>query len=197
MGKPGCLPEIKAPVKAVLSLQKKVDLSDNAIDPTSALDSTYFDGFFKAEDPLNRYYIIEDIKNFTQEQGDDNVDEADDGSKEVVSKGIVSTTVKVKNIGDPYKHQGQLESMACHKIQVHFIDEDGNLVGEKTSADFLGGRKIAQNTLSAKVIAYSSTETNGLEISWDYDRASSNSKVDYIAAETMTDTLLDRTPLSD
>lgn len=181
LGEPDCLVELQAPSQLWFSLRTKVDGSDNVIDPTATLDQTYFETFLHADEAKDRYLPLLKVKNFTPEQDDDTTDEASDGSIEIINQGIVRATYTVWT-KDPYKFKAKIKTLACLSLQLHIVDRDGNLIGEEDANGKLAGRKIAINTMSVRVMPKSDDGTNKFELSFEYERSSSDDKVDYITA---------------
>lgn len=198
LGKPNCLVELQAPDQLWFALRTKTDGTANVIDPTATLDQAYFETFLHADEAKNRFLPLKGVKNFTPEQDDDTTDEASDGSIEIINQGIVRSTYTVW-CKDPYKLKAKLETLKCLELGAFTIDRSGNIIGEETSDGKLAGRKIAVNTLSVKVMPKSDEGTNKIEISFDYERSSTDSKVDYILSSDIVSpySLNDVAPLQD
>ncbi|MAF43739.1 MAG: hypothetical protein CMI54_06190 [Parcubacteria group bacterium] len=198
LGEPDCLVELQAPSQLWFSLRTKVDGSDNVIDPSQTLDQTYFETFLHADEAKDRYLPLLSVKNFTPEADDATTDEASDGSIEIINEGInkVTYTVWTK---DPYKFKKKINTLKCQKLQYHVVDRAGNLLGEQDSNGMLAGRKIAVNTMVAKVIAKSDDGTNKFELSFTLERSSGDEKVDYITSTDVVSpySLVDVEPLKD
>jgi hypothetical protein len=195
LGEPGCLIDLKAPQTLVFASRTKKDGTALVVD-TAALDQAGFDALFLAEEPIDRLYPLFDVKNFDQTQGDSSFDEATDGSKEEINRGIVTSTI-VLYTSQPNVMEAKIRTHICQEEQMFIIDRAGNLIGEGASATTLKGRDIAKNSLVIQVSPRNDEGTNKMTISWDYERASSNDKVDFIEAGQITPDLTKQRGLRD
>jgi len=182
-GRSNCLEEIKNPRHLVIALRFKANGDINSVDPAGALDQSVADGLFRNDNPLERYYIIENVKNFTPEQADDTRDEAEDGTSEIVAPGAVTHNYRMKNVGDPAKMAKKLLGFDCFELMAGYIDDDGNFVGQATDDQKLTLRLIEPHTWNVRVSPHTSGVTNSVDISFQFEKGSENENVDYISKD--------------
>jgi hypothetical protein len=181
----------------VFALRKKEDGTDNCIDPSVTLDQAAVDALFKNEIARDRFLPLLSVKGYTPEQADPTTDEASNGDIDIVREGVESAVFEFR-CANPNTLKAKLKAMACLDVTVFIIDTDGNIIGEANTAGKLCGRRVAKNSLNAKVLPRSFDGVNKIELSYNYDLASGSEKVDYIKAGDFTDTsLLDVEALND
>ena len=196
-GVPGCLPELGAPSKLVIAQRKKSDGSDNYLDLTQTLNSTYMDGFFLSEDDANRYIVIPDIKAYTPEQADPVTDEASNGDIDTVRDGISSMMFEFRG-NDIYKSIAKWKGIECLDLMVFLIDTNGNLLGKCEASDMFGGLLVAKNSFVILPQPNNFEATNKYTVKFNLELGSGWDKVDYIGFDDFTDySLLSVEPLRD
>jgi len=196
-GVPGCLPELGAPSKLVIAQRKKSDGSDNFLDLTQTLNSTYMDGFFLAEDDANRYIVIPDIKAYTPEQADPVTDEASNGDIDTVRDGVASMMFEFRG-NDIYKSIAKWKGIECIDLMVFLIDTNGNLLGKCEASDMFGGLLVAKNSFVILPQPNNFEATNKYTVKFNLELGSGWDKVDYVAFDDFTSySLLSVEPLRD
>lgn len=186
MGQGDCLEELKVAKTLVFSQRTTSAGVQITADPTSALDLTYWNTLFQADDVNVRLLPLLNIEGFEPTQDEDTFDEAPSGRKELVSEGVSNGKCFVW-VKQPNVLKAKIDNLRCKSLQMHIIDTAGTIIGEAdTTGVLLAGRKIANNTLTSRVLWKDDAGNNKVEITWEYDRSSSDSKVDFIAASQMT-----------
>lgn len=124
-------------------------------------------------DPSKRWYPYYKLKNVGEDQADANFDEADDGSKEFLSKGIKSKTMEMWSRGNQYfaKVPGN-----CVEFGEYDIDDCANVRGEKESLDSteLFPREVNHRSIDNKFMNKTNDMTQKIIITYDYDKQSSD-----------------------
>ena len=124
-------------------------------------------------DPSKRWYPYHKLKNVTEEQADANFDEADDGSKEFLSKGIKSKTMEMWSKGNQYfaKVPGN-----CTEFGEYDIDDCASIRGEKESLTDtkLYPREVNHRSVDNKFMNKTNDATQKIIITYDYDKQSSD-----------------------
>ena len=185
-GKPGCLSELGFPRSLVIAQRKKDDGTDNFLDLTQTLDSTYIDEFFLAEDDDNRYIIIPGIKAYTPEQAEALTDESPYGDIDNIRDGISSMMFEFRG-GDIYKDLAKWNAVGCLDLMVYLIDDKGNLLGKCESGDNFGGLLVGRNSFQIIPIPHNGSDNvNKYTVKFNLELGSGFDKVDYIGFDDFT-----------
>ena len=140
-----CPDNLGAPFIMLISKREKEDGAPNCIDYSVPLDQAYMEALLHNPNANDRFIVIKGIKSYTPEQADPDTDEADNGDIDNVKDGVSSATFEFRphNIAGDAK---KWKSMSCLELQVNFIDDKGNWLGQKGEGKTLCGRNIQQNS---------------------------------------------------
>ena len=86
-GLPNCEPLMQKAFKVIYMETFASDGSKNRIALTDTLDATFFEGKINESDPTKRWYPTCEMKNVTDERGDNIVESFEDQSEVIVEEG--------------------------------------------------------------------------------------------------------------
>lgn len=177
LGIPNCSPLFGKPNRLIFAPLYKDDGTKFGIDPTSALDKTYFDSLQFAANQNERIYpVAVDLKNVEFARGDADFQEYEDGTKIKINEGTKMFKAIMPQISNTYLKE--LNTIECSRIGFYFVDVNGSLIGIE-GATLLEPIPIALGTADNKFVH--ATDTTVQEVMIQFDVASSTCDEDMSA----------------
>ena len=160
LGRPNCFPISGVTQKLILTEYFKTDGSVNGILLSSlsgVVDQAFLDSKFKANNPVDRWFITDLIENIVDVRDEDVTQTFNSTNELFVRKGIRKFEGMIPE-GDPVL-MGQLELWRCQSAGYYEIDINGNLVGVLSKDGLsLNPIRIANSSFSAGLVKATDTE---------------------------------------
>lgn len=190
-GTPNCLAIFDVTKKVIFVEYYKQDGSINGID-LSAIGDTFtqadLDALIRDVNPRERFYPTPELKNITDERGDNINEEFEDGSIAFIQEGArVFTGFAVG--ADPV-WIGQLNSWRCLTTGFFLVDKAGNLIGSTAVDGFLNPIKVQDETMYAKLVKGSDTTIQKGEVGFVVEQTEDDGNLGMIENSSITANLL-------
>ena len=191
-GRPNCLPVFDVTKQLILVEYYKSDGTVNGIaegDLTNGvLTQTFLNDWVKNSDPKLRAYPTPELKNPTDERGDDIMEEFEDGSSIFIQDGSRNFEAMIVK-GDPIL-LGNLQAWRCLKFGVYFIDKSGNLIGKNNREGYLDPILIADESFSIGLIKGTDTTKQKLRLKFQVSQLEDDANLMQLEASMITANLL-------
>lgn len=164
----GCTPIIDVARKAILVPIYDGDQVRNGILLSDTLNQAYFDALINQADTTKRWFPLPDMKNVTNERGENIVETFDDQTTAFLQEG--GKAFRGWMVGAAPRLKEKIEAARCVEVGVYIVDKNGNLIGE-ISADgtTLYPIKLDKESVAAKFIHKTDRAMQKIEVSWNFD----------------------------
>lgn len=192
LGRPNCFPIFGVTKQAILTEYFKSDGTINGILLSSlsgVVDQTFLDGKFKANDPMDRWFITPELKNIVDVREDDITETFEDTSSVFIQDGARNFEGMIIK-GDPVL-TGNLQSWKCQTAGVYFVDINGNLIGA-LSADGLSLNpiRIQDESFSSSLVKTTDTTIQKASMRFTVSQLEDDANLHMIESSNITGILL-------
>lgn len=184
-GAPNCVPLIDVTNKIIVVPLFDKTGARNQIDLTSTLDKSYFDALINNADGSKRWYPLPELENVEDVRADTEFETSNSGQKYKVRKGIRTFTGHIFKGSTDY--QRLIDTYGCKNIGVYFVDNQGQLIGDRSFDGFLSPIPVSKGSWDSMYVPATDSTVPKLKIMFDFEKTFADSDMGYVTSASDID----------